>query len=123
AGGLERRLEQRDPFFWCWRFTHGVVAVSMTLSPEEGWHGHRLCSYRPCRDGRSAKKTRVRSLRQNRRTVGPLTDVPDVRRHPLLRFVAEPPRVEARPREHPPGHRIRRARGAMAVLLPRRRIR
>ena len=62
-------------------------------------------------------------VRQDRRAVGASPDLPDMRRHALLRFVAEPPRVEARARQHPSGHRIRRAGRALAVLLPGRRIR
>src|SRR5207245_1376111 len=69
-------------------------------------NGHRLTLLphreHPCRPAREAP--RVRGLR-----------------HPLLRFLAEPPRERARASVEPSRGLLRRDRRALAVLLPRRR--
>src|SRR5215207_6108722 len=62
-------------------------------------------------------------MREDRIALGPSADVPGVRRHPLLRQLTESPRQQACPRQPSSRGRLGRARGTLAVLFPRRRLR
>src|SRR6476646_467667 len=62
-------------------------------------------------------------LHQERVAMGTPADLPELRRDALLRFVAEPARDQARPRQWAPGRRISGAWRALAVLLRRRGVR
>src|SRR5664279_4807313 len=65
----------------------------------------------------------MRGLREDRLGVAPPEDLPDLRRHALLRLVAEPAREQAREVLRPPRHLLRRARRELALLLSGRRVR
>ena len=69
------------------------------------------------------KVTRLRRMREDRRAVGAPAHLPVVRRHTLLRFVAESPCVQARARQPASGGRLGGAGRALAVLLSGRRVR
>ena len=45
-----------------------------------------------------------------------------MRRNPLLRFLPQPPREQTRRHDEAPGHRIRRTRRTLALLLPGRSL-
>ena len=66
---------------------------------------------------------RMRRMHQDGVAMGPPSDLPDVRRHALLRLVAESPCLRARPLDSPSRCRVRRSRRALAVLLSGRRLR
>ena len=61
-------------------------------------------------------------MRQDRLELAAPPHLSELRRHALLRLVAEPPRLQACESERPPGRRLRRAGGALAVLLSRRGV-
>ena len=65
------------------------------------------------RSGRQARDAaRMRGMRKDRRAVGAPAYVPDLRRHALLRLVAQPPRQQACARRgHPSSRRPSRASG------------
>src|SRR2546428_5097247 len=65
----------------------------------------------------------MRGVREDRLELGSSAHVPDVRRHALLRLLAESPRVEAREGKQPSGHRVGGAGRALDVLLPGRGVR
>ena len=65
----------------------------------------------------------MRGLREDRCDVGSPAHVPGVRRHPLLRRLAESTRHETRPRNRTSRHRLGRAGRAVAVLLSGRSVR
>ena len=95
--GLERRLEQRDGFFLRRTIAHGILAMSMTLSSVGGRVMATACAHIDLVQAVVPPKQHVcEDMRQDRRALGASPDVPDVRRHSLLRLVAKPPRVEAR---------------------------
>src|SRR6478752_10535769 len=48
----------------------------------------------------------LRRVHQDPRAVGPLANVPELRRDALLRFVAQPPREQARASQQASGDRI-----------------
>src|SRR6266851_964222 len=79
---------------------------------------HRRDHHRPPR-----KAPGVRGVREDRRAVGPLADVPAVRHDPVLRRLTQPARQQARPGERPSRDRVRGARRALAILLSGRRVR
>ncbi|MCM3905569.1 MAG: hypothetical protein ND866_28075, partial [Pyrinomonadaceae bacterium] len=61
-------------------------------------------------------------MRENSRALGPPANVSRVRHDALLRRLAEPARHQARADEQTSGDRICGARGALVVLLSRRRF-
>lgn len=61
-------------------------------------------------------------MRENWRALGPSADLPGVRRDALLRRLTQSPRHQARAREQTSRDRVGRARGALVVLLSRRRF-
>jgi hypothetical protein len=61
-------------------------------------------------------------MRENRRKMGPSADLPGVRHDAVLRRLAKSPRHQARADEQTSRDRIRGARGALVVLLSRRRF-
>jgi len=62
-------------------------------------------------------------MRQDGSTLGASANLSVVRRDALLRFVAKPSRERSCANQPPSGRRIGGARGTLAVLLSRRRIR
>src|ERR1051325_2414671 len=65
----------------------------------------------------------MRRVREDRIELGASAYVPDVRRHTLLRQLAEPARNEARTNDDAPGHCVGGTWRTVAVLLPRRCLR
>src|SRR2546423_13261416 len=65
----------------------------------------------------------MRRVREDRRAMGPSSDLPNLRRDAVLRQFAEQARHQTRARERPCGHRFGSARRALVVLLSRRRVR
>jgi hypothetical protein len=86
-------------------------------------HAQRLCSHRPGSVRRPRPPACLRRVRQNRLEVGSSADLSDVRRHALLRFVAEPPCYQACTHNDASGRRVSRTGRAVAVLLPGRCLR
>ena len=65
----------------------------------------------------------MRGVRPDRVRMGPPAHVPDVRSDALLRLVPPQARQQACPRHHASRGGLRRAGGALALLLPGRRDR
>ena len=70
-----------------------------------------------------AESAAVRGVRQDRRALGAPAHVSDLRRHALLRLLAEPAREQARAHVGAPGHRVGRTGRTLALLLSGRRVR
>src|SRR5579862_2814356 len=82
--------------------------------------GRSLCRTTGRDDSEGCEATRVRRVRQDRRRVGPFAHLPTLRHHPVLRQLTQSPRFQACAGAAPYGHRLRRARRALAVLLSAR---
>ena len=92
-------------------------------SSEGGNHARRrLCSYRRDHDGAAGQAPRVRGVHQDRRALGAPAHVSAMWCDALLRQLPQPPREQARARDHASGHRVRRTRRALVVLLPGRGV-
>ena len=101
-----------------------VMMLTFTIPPGEPHDRHAfLYAHQEHHLGQTAGASRLRGVRPHRRQMGAPAHVPDLRAYPLLRLVAEPPRVQARARGQPSRDRVRRTRRALALLLPRRRLR
>lgn len=59
---------------------------------------------------------------EDRERLGSFAHLPDLRRNPVLRQLAESAREQTCPRQRPSGDRLGRTRGALALLLPGRRL-
>ena len=81
------------------------------------------CAHHQREGHQDGEATCLRDVREDGRAVAPSAHVPELRRHALLRFLAQSPRVEACARHEPSGHHVRRARRTMALLLSGRCLR
>src|SRR2546425_11689891 len=72
---------------------HGHGTAVYTRRAGGGLRPHRRDR---SRSGTASQAPRVRGMREDRILVGSPANVPVVRRHPVLRQLAEPARVEAR---------------------------
>ena len=70
-----------------------------------------------------AKTRQCEECVKNRRPLAAPAHLPDLRRHAVLRFVAEHARIEARARLDAPGDCVGGTGRALALLLSRRRLR
>src|SRR5258707_9936993 len=72
--------------------------------------------------GEARENAAMRGVREDRRALGASPHLSDLRRHALLRLVAQQAREPARARNHAPGYRFSGAWGALVVLLSGRRV-
>jgi thioredoxin reductase (NADPH) len=102
----------------------GSIAVAFIhrIREEQNDERHTVPAHRRHWRRQGTPAQRVRGMREDRSPVGSPPDVPGVRPDALLRQLPQSPREQARPGAGPSGHRFRRARRALALLLSRRRL-
>src|SRR5262249_40185974 len=95
-------------------------ATASIASMIRSLNGGHLRAHRSNRRRQAAQAPRLRGMRQDRGDVDAPADVPDLRRHAVLRLVTQPPRKPPRTCRPPSGRGVRRAGRALALLLSRR---